>query len=100
MVGHAALGHVVGVNPQECGERAAQVAIAKPLGQQTEQQEETEQGLHSGIGEAQGGGALLVGGDGLIELLERRFAEGTIMAERLDVEETSVGREADLPQGR
>ncbi len=73
---------------------------AKPLRQQTELQEEAEQGLHSGIGEAQGGGALLVDGEGLIELLERSFVEGAIMAERLDVEETSVGREADLALGR
>jgi hypothetical protein len=70
------------------------------LRQQTEQQEETEQGLPDGIGEAQGGGALPVWRDWPIELLEGSFAKGTIMAERLDVEQTSVGREADLPQGR
>jgi len=43
---------------------------------------------------------LLVDGARLVELLKRSFAAGTIMDEHLDVKETSVGRKADLPQGR
>ena len=86
MIGHAALGHVAGVFPQECGEMAAQVAIAKPLRQQTEHQEDTEQCLHSWIGEAQGGRPLMVDFNRPVELLERVFAKNAIMAERLDVE--------------
>ena len=86
MIGHAALGQLVGVFPQECGEMAAQVAIAKPLRQQTEHQEDAEQCLHGWIGEPQGGRPLIVDFDWPVELLERVFAKIAIMAERLDVE--------------
>ena len=81
MIGHAARGHLFGWFPEKCSEMAAQVAIAKPVGQQSKHQEETEKCLDSWIGVAQGGSPLAVDLDRTVQLLERIFADRAIMAE-------------------
>jgi hypothetical protein len=55
--------------------------------------------LHRHVGEGQGAGALPFNFDRFIDTAERVLAEGTILADPLDVQETSVGLEADPPQG-
>ena len=89
-----------------CGGQAEQRGKVRPelggsesVGQQPEDDERAEEGLDAGIGEAQGREPLIGDHLGALHLLEGCFAEGTVVAESLDVEETSVGLEADLPQG-
>jgi len=55
--------------------------------------------LYGRVGKGQRAGALTVDRHGLVDLTKRVFAHGAIVADRLDVQETSVGLEADLPQG-
>jgi hypothetical protein len=50
------------------------------------------------ISEAQRCGALTIHGDRSLHVLERCFADEAVMADALDVEQTSVGRKADLAQ--
>src|SRR6187455_2588015 len=58
-----------------------------------------EKGLHGRVREAQTAGSLSADLDRLIDTAERVFAHGTVLADPLDVQETSIGLEADLPQG-
>ena len=81
LIGHAARGHCFGWFPEKCSEMAAQVAIAKPVGQQREHQEETEQRLNGWIGETQGGSPLTIDFNRSVEPLKSIFADGAIMAE-------------------
>jgi hypothetical protein len=60
---------------------AAKVAIAKPIGQQREHQEQTEQGLNSWIGETQSGSPLSIDFNRLVKPLESLFTDGAIVAE-------------------
>ena len=60
---------------------AAKVAIAKPVGQQTEADEKTEQGLNGWIGETQGGGSLAMDFNRLVESLKSIFADRAIVTE-------------------
>jgi len=50
------------------------------------------------ISEAQRRRALTIHGCGCLQVLERCFADEAVMADALDVEQTSVGRKADLTQ--
>ena len=53
-----------------------------------------------GVGEAQGGSAMAVAGDGSLHLLERGFTDEAIMTDALDIEQTSIGCEAGLSSGK
>jgi len=63
-----------------------------------EQQQDMQQGLNARISEAQRCRASVVDDDGLLQLLEGGFANEAVMTDALDVEQTSVGRKADLSQ--
>ena len=63
-----------------------------------EQQHEVAERLNARIGEAKCRDALVVDDDGSLQVLEGRFADKTVMADALDVEQTSVGGKADLAQ--
>jgi len=85
------------------GSRAAGHVLAErrrreAVGQQPEDHQGAEQGLDARVREAQGRDPLVGDHLGALHLLQGRFAEGTVVAESLDVEEASVGLEADLPQ--
>jgi hypothetical protein len=54
--------------------------------------------LHPRVGEAQPGHPLPVDHDGVDDRGERPLTGGQAVADPLDVEQTSVGLEADLPQ--
>jgi hypothetical protein len=56
--------------------------------------------LDSGVGEAKARDTLSVDHGRSFQLSERLFADGAVMANSLDVEQTSVGLEADLAQLR
>ena len=65
---------------------------------QDEQQQDVTQALNARICESQVGGALVVDGDGFLHVLEGRFADEAVVADALDVEQTSVGGKADVAQ--
>ena len=81
--------------PQGCPE----FTVAPAIRQQAEDHQQTEQGLDDRVGEAQGGGPLPCDGHWLGDVSERRFADRAVVADPLDVQQTSVGLKADLPQG-
>jgi len=87
------------VEAEERSEVLAQVAVGEPVGQETKHDERRQQRLDTGVGEAQSGGALTVDDDGRSDSSEGVFAAPGLVADSLDVQETSVGGEADLPQG-
>ena len=70
-----------------------------PLGWQPEHQQCLQQGVAAAVGEAQtryaGAGG---GGDGVGDGVQGVGAGDRVVAESLDVQQTSVGGEADLPQ--
>ena len=98
VVGHPALGKLAGSEAQEWSEVLAQVAVGEPRGQETEDDQGREERLDTILLEAEGGGALAVDHDRLGNLSKGVRAEVAIMADPLDVQETSIGPEADLPQ--
>lgn len=68
-----------------------QVAVGETTGCQTEHQKPAEQGLHGRIGESQPAGTLSVDLDQFVDTAERVFADGTVLADPLDVQQTSIG---------
>jgi hypothetical protein len=99
VVRHLTRCHVVGRLPQQGGPTVPQVAVGETSGQETEHQQRAEQRLHRHVGEPQAAGALPTDLDRFIDTAERVLADGTVLADSLDVEKTSVGVEADPPQG-
>ena len=77
-----------------------QVAGGETTRQETKHQQRAEQRLHRQVGEAQAAGPLTIDLDRFVHTAERVFADGAVLADPLDVQETSIGLEADLPQGR
>lgn len=76
----------------------AQVAVRKATRQKTKEDQSAQERKHTSIAEAQCGRALATDADGLLDSSERGFADRAVVTDTLDVEETSVGGEADLPQ--
>src|SRR4051794_22125293 len=91
VVRHLTRSDVVRRLPQQGSPTVPQVAVGKTSGQETKHQQRPEQGLYRNIGEVQGAGALPIDLDRFIDAAERAFADGTVLADPLDVEETSVG---------
>ena len=75
---------------QEGREQRPQFVISKPLRQKPESDQRAEQAMHARVGEAQSRHALTGHLARLVDLLERVFAQEAIVAERLDVQETSL----------
>lgn len=75
-------------------------AVAKAAGQKPKDQQRGEQSLDAWIIEMQRCHPLPVHLSRLGEVAEGVFPDPAIAAQSLDVEEMSVGREADLPQSR
>jgi len=88
---------VAGVEAQERREIHAQIAIGEPVRQQTVQDQEAQERLHTGVGEGQRGDALVAHDLRAGHLAEGLLTEEAIVAEVLDVKQTSIGLEADHP---
>ena len=73
----------------------AQLCVGEALRLHAEQHQGVEQRLGAGIAKAQRRGALPIDFDGAYHLIESVFADGAIVRDGLDVEQTSVGLEAD-----
>ena len=72
-----------------------QLGIGESLSLYAEHHQRVEQGLGTGIAKAQRRGALPTDFDGAYHLIESVFADGAVVRDGLDVEQTSVGLEAD-----
>ena len=71
--------------------------LEKPRGKRRNTKNGAEQCLHGRIGEVQTAGPLPIDLDWIIDPVERIFAQRTILADPLDVQETSVGLKAYPP---
>src|SRR6266849_2768326 len=98
MIRHLSRGNGLGCFPDEGGPVVAEFAVGKAPWQKTKNQQGTEQTLDEEIGKTQGTGPLTVDHRRFVQLAECVFADQAIVAESLDVQKTSVGLEADLPQ--
>src|SRR6266576_6501105 len=96
VVGHAARGHGAGIQPQQQSETLADILVGKPLRPQTKQDQHAQQRLHARIGERQSGDTLAAHDLRLCDLPKSVLADLAIVAECLDVEQTSIGPKADL----
>jgi hypothetical protein len=99
VVGHAALGHEAGVQAQQRSEEVTQVAIGEPSELQTQDDECGEEGTDTGLNEWQRGDTPGIYELGKVEFGEVVLADLTVVAGVKDVKQTSIGVEADLPQG-
>ena len=99
VVGHLARGYVVRDFPQQMSPMVSQFAVGKTSGQETKHQKGAEQGLYGCVGEPQSAGSLSINLDRFINPVECVFSKGAILADPLDVQKTSVGLEAEPPQG-
>src|SRR3981081_4728359 len=78
----------------------AYILVGKCALDEKEQQQDVQESLHARIGEAQRRRALVIHGDRSLHVLEGGFADEAVVTDALDVEQTSVGRKADLAQFR
>jgi hypothetical protein len=99
VIGHLPWGELVWGEAQEGRWQRLQIMMSKPIGQESKGDQRVEQGVHTGVNEAQRRHPLTGNLAGLVDLLKSIFTQEAIMAERLDVQEASVGLKADLPQG-
>ena len=77
---------------------SAEIAVGEPVGQEAEHDDGGKQGVDSRVGESECGRALTADDGGSGEVGEGGFTNGGVVADSLDVEETSIGGEADLPE--
>ena len=97
VVCHPGLGDGGGVETQQLGQRPSELFAREPFNLEDEQQYGGEQSLGTRIIEAESGSALFADSSGTDHGIPHVFADGTVMADSLDVEQTSVGCKADLP---
>ena len=76
----------------------AKILIPEGALDEEEQQQDMQKALHTWVGEAKRCRTLLPDRYWLLHVLERGFADEAIVADALDVEQTSVGCKADLAQ--
>jgi hypothetical protein len=100
IVAHPALGVMGRVETQQLSQQGSHVGMGEPPRLQAEQLQHAEQRLYTPISETQRRSPLSLHLDGAYHLLKRLFTDRAIMGNRLDVQKTSVGFKADLPQGR
>src|SRR5215472_16923975 len=84
---------LAGLDPQQWSDVLPKVLVAECALDKEEKEQDVQQTLHT-----QGGCALLPDRYGLLQVLERGFTDEAIMADALDVEQTSVGCKAELAQ--
>jgi hypothetical protein len=76
----------------------AQIGVGEAVWEESEEDEGMEEGLDPSVLKAEGGGSLVCYVSRLLDGMEGVFTDRAIMADALDVEQTSVGLEADLPE--
>src|SRR5262249_23202751 len=88
---HLPPGHVDGRLAPKRRPIVPQVAAGENTGEQAETQQGTEQGWQGKVGEWHPAGMLPLDLDRLIDPAKRVFADAAILADPLDIQETSIG---------
>jgi hypothetical protein len=73
----------------------AKVLVSECALDEEEKEQDVQKTLHTRVGEAQGGCALVSDRYWLLQVLERGFTDEAIMADAFNVKQTSVGCKAD-----
>ena len=96
LVGNGAAADILSEGAPQICEMLTQVGAAEAIGEQAEEQQSMPEMMDVGVGEAQAGGVLAVAPDRPIDSLEGGFCEHAVVAETLEIEQASIGGEADL----
>jgi hypothetical protein len=91
-------GELARLYSQQWSKMLADVVVTECALDGKEQEQNLQKGLNAWIGEAQRRCTLVADNRWLLHVLERGFTDEAIVADALDVEQTSVGRKADLAQ--
>src|SRR6202171_3146859 len=100
VVGDPTRSQLAGIYPQQWSKMLAYILVGKCALDEKAKQQDMQESLHARIGEAQRRRALVIHGDRSLHNLEGGFADEAVVTDALDVEQTSVGRKADLAQFR
>src|ERR1700730_622080 len=100
VVGDPSRSQLAGLFPQQWSKMLAYILVGKCSLDEKEQQQDVQESLHARIGETQRRRASDIRGDRSLHILEGGFADEAVVTDALDVEQTSVGRKADLAQFR
>jgi hypothetical protein len=98
IVCHPALGDLAGVDAKHLSQGFAEILVGETVDLEGKHDKNAEQRLDTWVIEAERRDPLLIHLEGLNDLIERTLADCTVVADSLDVEQTSVGLEANLPQ--
>ena len=98
VVGDPSRAELARLLPEQWSKMLAEIVVSKRALDEEEQEQDVQEGLNARIGEPQCCGAPVVHDDGFLHVLEGGFADEAIVTDALDVEQTSVGRKADLTQ--
>src|SRR5207342_1996032 len=98
VVGDPSRGELARLLSEQWSKVLAQMLVGECALDEKEQKQDLQQGLNARIGEAQRRGASVIHSDGFLHVLEGSFADEAVVTDALDVEQTSVGRKADLAQ--
>src|SRR5262249_38608374 len=98
IVSHPSGGVMGWIQTQQLRQQLAHFRVGKATYLETENDQHGEQGLHPGVAEFQRGSALAFDRYGPDHLIQGVFANGAVVRDLLDIEQTSVGLKADLPQ--
>jgi len=99
VAGHLALGDLAFVQPGHLRKQWPQLPVAKALDLQGQEHQYPEEGLYTGIAEAQSAGALPFGSDDrALEAGEGLRPEAVVVADGFHFQDPPVGREADRAQ--
>ncbi len=77
-----------------------ELSLTEAFGLQTEENQGLQKRQHAPVPEAQWGGSLSIANDGGLQLLETLLPEGTVVSDLLQLEQATIGREADRLQLR
>ena len=98
VVGHLPGGDVLGCLSEEGRDQDAQVTVGEPVRKQPVDEQGLQERVHADVAKAQSGDAsAVVADEGCGQVEECLGAADGVMADALDAEQASVGREADLP---
>src|SRR5713101_6613400 len=98
VVGDLSRAQLAGLFPQQWSKMLAYILVGECALDEKEQ--DVQESLHAWIGETQRRRALVFHRDRSLHILEGGFADEAVVTDALDVEQTSVGRKADLAQFR
>jgi hypothetical protein len=83
--------------PEELRQQWPQLFMGESLGLEAEQNQHGQEGLDARVSEAEGGSALILDLDRLLEFLEGLGAEVAIMGDFFHLQDTPIGGAAHLP---